>query len=80
MDIHTVKAFFLWCTIVNGALLILSFLMFACAGDWIYGIHSKWFPMSREAFNVAIYSFLGLFKIFVLVFNLVPYVVLLIMG
>jgi len=80
MDIHTVKAFFMWCTIVNGVLLILSFLIYTCAGDWIYRMHSKWFPMSREAFNVAIYSFLGLFKIFVLVFNLVPYVVLLIIG
>ena len=80
MDIQTVRQFFMWCTIVNGALLVLSFLICACAGDWIYRMHSKWFQISREAFNVAIYSFLGLFKIFILVFNLVPYVALLIVG
>jgi hypothetical protein len=64
----------MWCTIINGALLVFSFLICAFAGDWIYGMHSKWFPISREAFNVAIYSFLGIFKIFVLVFFFVPYI------
>jgi hypothetical protein len=38
------------------------------------------FPVSREAFDVAIYSILGLFKIVWLVFNAVPYVALLIVG
>ncbi len=80
MDIHTLKAFFMWCTIIDGALLALSSLICVCANDWIYRIHSRWFPMPREAFNVAIYSFIGLFKIFVLVFNAVPYVALLIVG
>ena len=74
MDIITVRAFFMWCSIINGALLVLSFLICSLAGDWIYGMHSKWFPISREAFNVAIYSFIGLYKIFFCVFNLVPYI------
>lgn len=68
------KDFFMWCTIINGSLLVISFLFCAFAGNWIYRMHSKWFPISREAFNVAIYCFIGLFKIFVLVFNLVPYI------
>ena len=80
MDIIAVKTFFMWCTIINVLLLVLSFLICAFAGDWVYGMHSKWFPISREAFNVAIYSFLGLFKIFVLVFNLVPYIACVIVG
>ena len=80
MDITVVRALFMWCTIVNGALLILSFVMCAGAGDWIYGMHSRWFPISREAFNVAIYAFLGLFKMFVVGFNLVPYIALAIVG
>ncbi len=80
MDIDTVRAFFMWCTILNGALLILAFLFCASAGDWIHRVHSQWFPISREAFYVAIYSFLGVFKMFVLVFNLVPYVALVIVA
>ena len=80
MDINTVRAFFMWCTIVNGAMLVLSFIICACAGDWVYRMQSKWFPIRREAFNVAIYSFLGVFKMFVLVFNFVPYVALVIVA
>ncbi|MFH1269115.1 MAG: DUF6868 family protein [Planctomycetota bacterium] len=80
MDIATVRAFFMWCTILNGGLLILSFLICALAGDWIYRMHSQWYPIPREAFNVVIYSLLALFKIFVLTFNLVPYVALVIVG
>ena len=80
MDIAMVREFFMWCTILNGGLLILSFLICASAGDWIFRMHSMWFPLPRDAFNIAIYSFLGLFKIFFLMFNLVPYVALVIMG
>jgi len=80
MDMFTIKTIFLWCTIINVLLLALSFLICAYAGDWIYGIHSKWFPISREAFNVAIYSFLALYKIFIMVFNFVPWLACAIAG
>ena len=43
-------------------------------------MHSRWFPMPRQTFNVVIYSFLGVYKIAVFVFNLVPYVALLSVG
>jgi len=80
MDIYSIRAIFMWCTILNVALLLLSSLVCLCAGDWVYRIHSKWFSISRETFNVAFYSFLGLYKIFVFVFNLIPYVALLIVA
>jgi hypothetical protein len=50
------------------------------AGNWVYRMSSKWFPASRDAFNVVIYSFFALFEIVFLVFNVVPYVALLIVG
>ncbi len=80
MDIDSIRAFFMWCTILNVALLLLSSLMCICAGDWVYRIHSKWFSVSRETFNVAMYSFIGLYKILVIVFILIPYMALLIVG
>ena len=79
MDIHMLCVFFMWCTIINLGLLILMFLILVFAGEWIYRLHAKWFPMPRETFNVVIYSFLGLYKIALIMFNLVPYVALLIM-
>ena len=80
MDIESIRAFFMWCTILNFALLVLSSLICVCAGDWADRIHNKWFSISRETFNVAIYSFLGLYKVLVFVFCLIPYIALLIVG
>jgi hypothetical protein len=80
MEIQTLTSFFMWCTIINGALLVLWTVMCILVPDLVYSLQSKWFPMSRETFNVAIYGFLGLFKIFFLIFNAVPYAALLIIG
>jgi len=80
MDIDSIRTIFMWCTILNVALLLLSSLICLGAGDWVYGIHSKWFSISRETFNVAIYSFLGLYKVLVFVFNLIPYIALVIVA
>ena len=80
MDIQTLTTFFMWCTILNVALLLLSSLMCICAGDWIYQIHSKLFSISKETFNVMIYSFIALYKLLVIVFILIPYIALLIVG
>jgi len=75
---QTVTTFFMWCTIIDGSLLVLWTTMCIVAPDVVYRMQSKWFPIPREIFNVVIYSFLGLFKIVFLVFNVVPYVALLI--
>ena len=80
MDLQTLTTFFMWCTIINGGLLILWAAFLMAAPDLVYRTQSMWFPISRETFNVVIYSFLGLFKIFFLVFNVVPYLALLIIG
>ena len=43
-------------------------------------MHSKLFPISREAFDLTIYGFIGLYKIVFVTFNLVPYLALQIVG
>lgn len=78
MDVQTLTSFFMWCTIINGGMLIFVGLMFLLIPDFIYRLHTHWFEMSREAFNVVIYSTLGFFKIIFIFFNLVPWIVLLI--
>lgn len=80
MDIYTLTIFFKWCTIINGSILILWAVFTMFAPNLVYRTQSIWFPIPRETFNVVIYSFLGVFKIFFLMFNAVPYVALLIMG
>ncbi|MDH3584066.1 MAG: hypothetical protein OER86_07615 [Phycisphaerae bacterium] len=80
MDIETITAFFMWCTIINGGLMIFWTLWVSFAPGLVYRTQSRWFPISRETFDMAIYAFLGVFKIFFIIFNLVPYLALLIIG
>ncbi|MBN1548035.1 MAG: hypothetical protein JW902_15395 [Syntrophaceae bacterium] len=80
MDIEILRAFFGWCTIINGGLLIFAFLICATAGDWVYRMHSRWFRIPRETLDRTLYCFLGAMKIIVITLNLVPYVVLVIIG
>ncbi len=70
----------MWCTIMNGGLLILWTAFWVVAPELVYRTQSKWFPIPRETFNVLMYAFLGLFKVIFLVFNLFPYLALLIVG
>ena len=80
MDINALQRFFMWCTIINGAWFVFAAMICVFAADWVFRMQSKWFPISRDAYNVVIYSFFALFKIVFVVFNVVPYVALLIVG
>lgn len=80
MDVQALTTFFMWCTIINGSLLLFWVAICVLAPDILYRTQSKLFPLQRETFTVALYSFLGLFKIFFLIFNVVPFVALLIVG
>ena len=80
MDISTLKSFLLWCTIINAAMLTLSSVICIFGRDWVYSIHSRLFKVSMESLNIMVYSFIALYKMFFLMFNLVPYVALVIVG
>ena len=80
MDINTIRAFFMWCTIINGAILALSSVILVFGGSFVYRMHSRWFAMPRETFNAVIYGFLGFYKVVFITFNLVPYLALSIIG
>jgi hypothetical protein len=80
MNIQTLVTFFMWCTIINGVLFFLTVTMFMLAPDFLYRTQSKLFPIPRETFNVVFYSSLGMFKLILLIFNVIPYIALLIIG
>ena len=78
MDIEILKQFLMWCTIINAAMFVISALSLAWLGDFAYRMHGKMFKLSRESFNVVIYSYIGLYKVLFTVFNLAPYLALVI--
>jgi len=78
MDIPTLRAFFMWCTIVNGSVLVLTVFICAVAGDLIYSIQGVFYSISRETFDTVIYCWAGFYKIIFLTFNLAPFLALVI--
>ena len=78
MDIQTLISFFMCCTIINFGFLVFLALVFMLAPYLTYKIQSRFIPISRETFKTVFYSFIGFFKVVVLVFNVVPWIALLI--
>ena len=76
MNIEMLSRFFMWCAILNLSMVALSFLVAALAGDFVYRLHSRWFPMPRETFNAIFYSFIGGYKILAFAFNVMPWIAL----
>lgn len=71
--------FLKWSLIINVGLLIYMTIMMVFARGWIFKVHSKLFQLDEKSFSAIIYSFLGLYKLLIIFFNLIPYIVLLIM-
>jgi len=80
MDIQTLTSFFMWCTIINVGFLIFLALIYLLAPNLAYRLQSRFIPISRETFDIVFYSFIGFFKVVVLVFFVVPWIALLIIG
>jgi hypothetical protein len=76
MNIEILSNFLFWCAVVNYSILIVWFAAFSLARERIYAIHGKWYPISSEQFNAVNYAGAAVYKILVLVFNLVPYIAL----
>lgn len=73
MDITRLKTFLMWSTIINAALLILSVIgVMLCADLW-GRVHVQLFHLNPANLSIVIYGLLGIYKIFWLVFNMVPY-------
>jgi len=80
MKTRKIRRFLGICTLLNYAILIIWFAVFTLSYDWVYSVHTSWFPMSKENYDVANYVAMAVYKILVLVLNVIPYIALAIMG
>lgn len=80
MKTRKIRRFLGICTLLNYAILIIWFAVFTLSYDWVYRVHTSWFPMSKENYDVANYLAMAVYKILVLVLNVIPYIALSIMG
>ena len=76
MSIETLRDALLWCAVINYGVLIVWFLFFIFAHDRLHRLHGKLFRLSVEQFDALHYGGMTLYKVGILLFNLVPYVAL----
>ena len=80
MSIDVARNVLLWCTVINYGILLVWFLCFVIAHDGIQRLHGRWFRLSREQFDATHYAGMAIFKLGVVLFNLVPFLALYIVG
>ena len=76
MSSDLTRNFLLWCTVINYGILLVWFLCFVFAHDGMHRLHGRWFHLSREQFDALHYAGMSVYKIGILLFNLVPFAVL----
>ena len=79
MTIEMTRKALLSCALINYGILLVWFLFFVLAHARMYLLHSRWFRLSVEQFDMLHYAGMSIFKIGILLLNLVPYIALHIM-
>ncbi len=76
MTIEFARKTLLWCTLVNYGILLVWFFCLLAAHNWMYQLHGRWFHLSVEQFDVLHYAGMAIYKIGIILLNLVPYIAL----
>ena len=80
MSMEMVRSFLLWCTVINYAVLVVWFLVYRLAHGWLWRRWGRWFRLTEEQFEVVNFAGMAVYKVGVLLLNLVPCVALYIVG
>ena len=80
MNMEQWTVFFMWMSIVNFGLLILSTIMVLVLQKWVFQIHHRLFAITDSQFHVTVYGYLGAYKLLWIVFCLTPYISFRLMG
>ena len=76
MNIAQLTDFLLYCTLINYVVLLIWFFAFTFAKSWMKKLHRQWFNLSDQNFDAIHYSAMAIYKIGILLLNLVPLIAL----
>ena len=80
MSLDTLRNFFLWCAVINYGMLVIWLLLYMTPHKWIFRIWGRWFHLTVEQFDAANYAGIVIYKAGILLFNLIPYLALRMVG
>ena len=76
MSIELLLSFLGWCALINYVIFMIWWLVFVFAHGWLYELHDEWFNLTERDFDNIHYLCMGLYKLGIFFFLLVPYLVL----
>ncbi|MBN2726969.1 hypothetical protein JXR74_06345 [Candidatus Mcinerneyibacteriota bacterium] len=76
MELFTVKDFFFWMMILNAALFLLSVLLIVILKNPLARLFSRLYGISEDRYREMAFRGLALYKILILFFNVIPWLVL----
>ena len=79
MDINQITTFLGWCTAINMVILAFAAILLFIFKDFAINTHSKLTGVSAAKLPALYFSYMANYKIGILIFNLVPYIVLTLM-
>ena len=80
MNIDQLTELFKWMTIVNIGMYFLSTIMIVLMKRTLQKYHARLFNIREQNVTLIAYGYLGIYKVLLIVFNIVPYVALLIIN
>jgi hypothetical protein len=80
MSIEVARRFFFWCAIINYAILLLWSALVMFWRDGMYRLLCRWYRVSTEQFDAMNLFGITIYKIEILLFNLVPCIALYLVG
>jgi hypothetical protein len=76
MNIETLRHFLLWCTVINYATLVLWMALSVLGHGWMHRFYGRLFRVSAERFDTINLAGIILYKLGIVLFNLVPLIAL----
>lgn len=80
MTVELLREVLGWCTVINFGILLWWWLWFWLAHDFVYRVHSRWFRIDVEHFDAVHYGGIAAYKLGIILFNIVPWLALVIVG
>jgi hypothetical protein len=72
MTVIQIERVLLASALLNYAILVIWFVAFIFAHEWMYHLHTRWFKISVETFDAIHYGAMAVYKVGILLLNLAP--------
>ncbi|PKO25926.1 MAG: hypothetical protein CVU35_01750 [Betaproteobacteria bacterium HGW-Betaproteobacteria-8] len=72
MTVQQIHDLLLYSLIINYVILLIWFGVILFAHDWVYRLHTRWFNIPMQTFDIIHYASMAAYKIGILLLNLAP--------